>query len=285
MGQMLRWLGYGVVALLLLAGLAAAFIWFASSRALGSDYDGVEENLAKPTPAQAADAPRQLKILGCISCHGDGLRGDLMFDEPGIAKIYAPNLTLVAAKANDQQLARAIRQGIGVDGRPLFVMPSSQYSRLEDGEVTALIGAIRALPRAAQPTPPISVGPLGRLGLVTGKFRSQPGEVERFKANLPADLGPRFARGRRLAMVNCAECHGPAFGGAETKPGLKAPDLAIVGAYDLDRFRTLMRTGVPADKRKLELMDEVSRNDFRHFTDSEIADLHAYLAERAIRAP
>jgi hypothetical protein len=32
-------------------------------------------------------------------------------DEPGIAKIYAPNLTQVAAKASDQQLAQAIRTG------------------------------------------------------------------------------------------------------------------------------------------------------------------------------
>ena len=285
MAKALRWLGYLVGALLLLALLAAAWVWFASARAMGGTHEGVTEELAKPTPAQLADAQRQLKILGCVSCHGDGLRGKLMFDEPGVAKIHAPNLTLIAGQASDQQLARAIRQGIGVDGRPLFVMPSSQYARLEDGEVAALIAAIRFLPRGGKQTPPIAVGPLGRFGLATGKLPSQPDEVERFRNNMPADLGPQFAPGRKLAMVNCAECHGPAFGGGEPEPGLPAPDLAIVGAYDLDRFRTLMRTGVPADKRKLKLMDDVSRNDFRHFTDEEIAELHAYLAERARRAP
>ena len=31
--------------------------------------------------------------------------------------LYAPNLTLVAAKATDEQLDQAIRQGIGHDGR------------------------------------------------------------------------------------------------------------------------------------------------------------------------
>ncbi len=285
MAKALRWLGYLVAALLLLALLAAAWVWIVSSRAMSRTYDGAEENLPGPTPAQLTDAPRQLKILGCITCHGDGLRGDVMFDEPGIAKIHAPNLTLIAAKADDQQLARAIRQGIGTDGRPLFIMPSAQYARLEDGEVSGLIAAIRSLPRGGKQTPPISVGPLGRFGLATGKFRSQPEEVERFRLNMPAELGPGFAKGRKLAIVNCAECHGPAFGGAEAKPGLKAPDLAIAGAYDLEQFRTLMRTGIPADKRKLELMDVVSRNDFRHFTDEEIADLHAYLVERARRAP
>jgi mono/diheme cytochrome c family protein len=285
MAKALRWLGYLVGALLLLALLAAAWVWFASSRALGGSYEGVGENLPNPTPAQLADAPRQLKVLGCLTCHGDGLRGKVMFDEPGVAKVHAPNLTLVAAKASDEQLARAIRQGIGTDGRPLFVMPSAQYARLEDGEVSALIAAIRSLPRSGRSTPPISVGPLGRVGLATGKFRSQPDEVERYRLNLPAHLGPEFAKGRKLAMVNCAECHGPAFGGGEAEPGLMAPDLAIAGAYDLEQFRTLMRTGVPADKRKLKLMDVVSRNDFRHLTDDEIAALHAYLAERARRAP
>ncbi len=285
MAKALRWLGYLAAALLVLALLAATWVWIASSRVMGATHDGVAEDLPQPTPAQLADAPRQLKILGCLTCHGDGLRGKVMFDEPGVAKIPAPNLTLIAAEADDQQLARAIRQGIGTDGRPLFVMPSAQYARLEDGEVAALIAAIRSLPRGGRQTPPISVGPLGRIGLATGKFRSQPEEVERFRLNVPADLGPEFARGRKLAMVNCAECHGPAFGGGEAEPGLKAPDLAIAGAYDVEQFRTLLRTGVPADKRKLKLMDVVSRNDFRHFTDEEIAALHAYLAERARRAP
>jgi hypothetical protein len=32
-------------------------------------------------------------------------------------------------------------------------------------------------------------------------------------------------------------------------------------------------------------MGVVARNDFRHFTDEEIAAIHAYLKERASRAP
>ncbi|HZB69878.1 MAG TPA: c-type cytochrome [Sphingomicrobium sp.] len=277
-------MGYLVGAVALFALLGAAWVWFASSRAMGSTHEGVPESLPKPRPAQLADAPRQLKILGCITCHGAGLRGHLMFDEPGVARIHAPNLTLIAARATDQQLARAIRQGIGFDGRPLFVMPSAQYARLEDGEVAALIAAIRSLPKGGKPTPAISVGPLGRFGLATGKLSSQPDEVERFRINMPAELGPPFAQGRKLAMVNCAECHGPAFGGGEME-GHKVPDLAIVGAYDLDQFKRLMREGVPPSKRDLGLMSDVARKDFRHFKDEEIAALHSYLQERARRAP
>jgi mono/diheme cytochrome c family protein len=208
-----------------------------------------------------------------------------MFSEPNVADVYAPNLTLLAANASDQQLARAIRQGIGTDGRPLLIMPSSQYSRLEDAEVSALIAAIRGFPAGGKQTPPIHVGPLGRIGLAAGKLPTQPSEVARYKENMPVDLGPQFAPGRKLAMVNCAECHGPKLEGGEPKPGLKAPDLMVAGVYDLPEFRRLMRTGVPTGGRNLDLMADVSRNDFSHLNDTEIAAIHAYLREKAMTAP
>ena len=281
----LRWVGYVAGFVLLLVVLAAAYVWIVSSNALTSRADAHAEALAVATPAQLADGPRQLKILGCVSCHGEGLRGKLFFDEPNVAKLYAPNLTLVAAQADDQRLAQGIRQGIGHDGRSLFVMPSAQYARLTDAEVAALIHAIRQQPRGGTQTPAISVGPLGRIGIATGKFKMQPDLVAEYAERLPADLGPNFAAGRHLAMTNCAECHGSTLGGGEPKPGLKAPDLSIVGAYDLPKFTRLMRTGVPASGRKLELMDEISRNDLSHYKDQEIGALYAYLRERAQKAP
>ena len=285
MAKALRWAGYLLGLLLLLILAAAAWIWFASEQILGKAHDAVAENLVAPTAEQRADGPRQLKVLGCLSCHGEGLRGNLMFSEPNVADVYAPNLTLLASKASDQQFARAIRQGIGVDGRPLFVMPSAQYARLDDGEVAALIAAIRALPVGGQPTPAVSVGPIGRIGLATGKFATQPEQVERYRTDMPMDLGAQFAKGRKLAMVNCAECHGPSFRGGEPTPDEPAPDLMVAGAYDLPEFQRLMRTGIPTGNRKLKLMATVARNDLRHFTDAEIEAIHAYLKERANRIP
>src|SRR5512139_1505574 len=254
MAKALRWLGYLLGLLMLLILAAAAWIWFSSERVLGKTHQAMSENLVAASAEQLADGPRQLKVLGCLSCHGDGLRGNLMFSEPNVADVYAPNLTLIAAEASDQQLAQAIRQGIGVDGRPLLIMPSAQYARLNDAEVVALIAAIRALPARATQTPAVSIGPIGRFGLATGKFSTQPEQVERYRTEMPLDLGAQFAEGRKLAMVNCAECHGPSFRGGEPKPGEPAPDLMIAGAYDLPEFKRLMRTGEPIGNRKLKLM-------------------------------
>ena len=283
MRKLLRWLGYGVAAMVGLLLVGVAWIWFASSREINRAYAATPERLVRPTPEQLADGPRQARILGCFSCHGEGLRGRLMFEAPGVATIWAPNLTEIAARATDQQLAQAIRQGIGIDGTSLYVMPSAMYSRLSDGEVAALIAVIRAQPGAGEPTPEPWLGPLGRFGVATGRLRSAPAMVEEFRIREPFDVGPEHAAGRRLAATGCSECHGADLGGAQPSPDIQAPDLALAGAYDLEQFRTLMRTGRAPHGRDLGLMAEVARNDFSYYTDAEIERLHAYLRARAER--
>lgn len=285
MGSALRLIRYLVGGLLTIALLAAAWIWYASSHALAERFEGSPERLARPTAGQLADAPRQLQALGCVACHGEQLRGNLMFDDPKVARFWAPNLTLTAAHSSDQQLARAIRQGIGVDGRPLLVMPSAQLSRLSDSEVAAVIAEVRRQPSGGKQSPRVQLGPLGRVALVTGTLQTQPGKVAEYTSKLPADLGPHFAVGRHLAMTHCSECHGPALGGGEPEPGTKAPDLTIAAVYDRAGLTKLLRTGVPAGGRKLKMMSDVSRVELSHMTDQEIGALHAYLAERARRMP
>jgi len=285
MAKLLRGTGYVLAVLILLTAVAAAYLWIASSSKLSGSVKAHSERLATPTAAQLADGPRQLRVLGCLSCHGDMLHGELFMDEPGLAKIYAPNLTRVAAKASDQQLAQAIRQGVGHDGRSLLVMPSEGYQFMTDSEVAALISAIRTMPRGGPETPAPSIALKGRLGLVLGKFHTAPDLIETYRKSQIADVGPRFAAGRHIVAVNCAECHGPELKGQEVEAGSVAPDLTIAGAYDLEQFRKLLRTGEPAGGKKLGMMGSVARSDFSHLNDEEIAAIHAYLVERARRAP
>ncbi|HEX6217903.1 MAG TPA: c-type cytochrome, partial [Sphingomicrobium sp.] len=231
------------------------------------------------------DGPRQLRVLGCFSCHGDKLQGKPFLDDPKIALLNASNLTHVAATASDQQLAQGIRQGIGHDGRSLLVMPSEHYQFLTDQEVTALIAAIRKLPRTGTALPPVKPGPIGRFALATGRFPVAPVRAETYRASRIADLGPQYALGRHIVEVNCSGCHGPNLKGHELEPGVFSTDLTIVGGYDLNQFRTLMRTGEAPSGKDLGLMASVSKNDFSHLRDDEVAAIHAYLVERARRAP
>ena len=283
MRKVLRWTGYVIGALLVIALLFALWAWFASSRVLGRVHEAAPERLSGATAVQLADAGRQARILGCVSCHGEGLSGRMMFDGGPLGQVWAPNLNALAAQASDQQLAQAIRQGIGHDGRALFVMPSPMYSRLSDGEVAALIAWIRALPRRGEPVSPNQWGPLGRVVLALGKLPSAVDRIEEYRVRQPFDTGPEHQAGRRLAANICSECHGPDLGGGQPTPDQPAPGLSIVGAYDPEQFTRLLRTGVSPSGRDLGLMRGIAVNDTTHLADAEIAQLYSYLRSRAER--
>lgn len=281
MAKLMRWAAYGVAGVVGLLMIGAAVVWLLSWQRLRSAPKPHPEHLVQPTAAQLADAPRMAHALGCFSCHGDGLRGHKMFDKPMIGTIWAPNLTLMAAHASDDEIGRAIRQGISDEGSPLVIMPAESFQFLSDGQVGALIAMIRALPRGGTRTPEPFFGPIGRLGLALGRFNTAPALIARFSQQQPIDVGARFEPGRRLAMTNCSGCHGPRLGGQEAAPGEISPDLTIVGAYDLPAFRKLLRTGVPAGGQKLKMMGPTARSDLGHLTDSEVEQLHSYLVARA----
>lgn len=283
MRKALRWAGIGlgvIVGLLLIAALVV-FVW--SETILRRDHEPAAEALPSPSAAEAAEAPRLARVLGCLTCHGEGLKGQLMFDSPMFAKVYAPNITEVAAKASDRQLAAAIRQGIGHDGRGLFIMPSPMYSRLDDRQTASLVAWIRTLKRAEGQSKGLSAGPIGRMLLVLGKFRPVPEVVAEYRTEVPIDLGPEHRAARHLAAIACSECHGPALMGGGAGPDEKAPDLRVAAGYDPAQFKALMRTGRPPDGRDLGLMTTVGKYNFSHLTDAEIDSLYAYLTARAKR--
>jgi mono/diheme cytochrome c family protein len=264
--------------------VGAVGIYVKSNHALHAATNSRPERIAAST-TPLAEAQRRIVTLGCTECHGANLQGRKFLDDPNLATVWAPNLTLVAARASDQQLARAIRQGIGADGRPLFIMPSTQYRYLTDSEVADVIRAVRAVPRGGKESAPIHLGPLGRIGVATGKLTSMPDQLAAQASLAAPDLGRATAFGRHLVMTHCSDCHGAPLKGAEPEPGVLSPDLVVAGAYDEAAFAKLLRTGRAADGRKLKLMGDVAPVMFPKLTDAEMKAMHDYLVERAQRVP
>jgi mono/diheme cytochrome c family protein len=282
MNKALRWVGYALGGLLVLVLIGIVGIYAKSNSALHAATNPHPEKIAaSSTPL--SEARRQMVTLGCTECHGANLQGRKFLDDSKLAVVWAPNLTQVAAKASDQQLASAIRQGIGADGRPLFVMPSVQYRHLTDAELGDIIRAIRSFPRGGAATPPIALGPLGRIGVAAGKLRSQPAELEAQASMEASDFGRATAYGRHLVMTHCSDCHGALLTGAEPQPGIVSPDLMIAGAYDEAAFASLLRTGRAVGGRKLKLMGDVAPVMFPSLTPAETKAMHDYLVERAQR--
>jgi mono/diheme cytochrome c family protein len=156
-------------------------------------------------------------------------------------------------------------------------MPSEAFSRLSDAETGDLIAYLRTFPEKGVPQHAKQLGPVGRIGVLLGKFRSAPQILKDSQGAGPRDLGPQFAQGRTLARA-CMECHGLDLKGSKA---VNAPDLAIAGAYDLGDFEKLLRTGIAAGDRKLGLMSATAPGRFNAFSHQEIAALHAYLRARA----
>lgn len=274
----------GVLAILLV-GLVIA-VWLKSDAVLAQTYEAKPSAFStgkvELTPAQLADADRQLYTKGCISCHGADLSGHIMADMVDLGDIHTANVTLAAQTMSDAELEAAIRQGIAKDGHGLMVMPSRTYQFLTDTEVAQLIAAIRARPVAGDRQPPISLKPLGRFLATIGELKPMPEELAQYRDNPIPKLGEETSQGRHLVQGICAECHGADLGGLQMGP-LAVPALDVAAGYDLDQFKTLLREGVTPAGQELTLMREVATQDFVKYTDEEIASIHAYLNAWAAR--
>jgi cytochrome c553 len=184
------------------------------------------------------------------------------------------------ATATDADLDRAVRHGVGVDGRRLWIMPSSAFAHLTDQEAADLLAYLRSYRPTGEVQPRLQVGPIGRLGVLLGQFKSEPATLETQGSQLKlADLGPEHAEGRDLARA-CIECHGQALQGSQA---MKSPDLDIAAAYDPEDFARLLHTGIAAGNRKIGLMTQVAPVRFSGLTTQEIGALQGYLKARAAR--
>ena len=281
MKRILRWIGLGfaaVATLVVFVGLGA----FAASEAMvrWPQPKARVELVASHDAGAVMRGKRIATVYGCHDCHGAQLTGRLFFDEMPIGRLSGPNLSKALAHQSDADVARAIRRGVAADGRSLWIMPSQAFARLSDGETADLIAYLRTFPaREGQPDVK-QFGPVGRIGVLLGKFKSSPQLLKAEADVQPVDLGPQYAEGRSLVRA-CTECHGRDLKGDDIAG---APDLTIAGAYDPEDFEKLLRTGVAAGNRKLGLMTEAAPGRFNAFSHEEIGALHAYLKARAEKA-
>jgi len=278
MKRILRWIGLGVAGLATVVVFVALGAFAASEVMIRAHAPKAKVDLAAShDPGAVMRGKRIATVYGCHDCHGAQLTGRLFFDEMPLGRASGPNLSKAMVHQSDVDLARAIRTGVAADGRQLWIMPSDAFAQLSDGETADLIAYLRTFPAKDGQATVRQFGPVGRIGVLLGKFQSAPQMLKTNGQRRPADLGPQYAQGRSLARA-CVECHGQDLKGSE---GLKSPDLAIAGAYDPADFERLLRTGVAAGNRKLGLMTEVAPARFNAFSHEEIGALHAYLKARA----
>jgi mono/diheme cytochrome c family protein len=214
-------------------------------------------------------------VLGCFRCHSDrawnapgappvtGKEGSgHVFTEDGRPWLVAPNITSDAETGNgrwtDDMIARAIREGIGHDGRMLHPqMWYGAFHDLSDEDVASVVVYLRSLPAIHNPLPQTRI-PFGRRINYANLPQPITGPVP------SPDQSDAVKRGEYLANIaDCAGCHtswyhpdapifAKLFGGGNAIAGpngtvIVSPnitsDASGISYYDEPLFISAMRTG------------------------------------------
>jgi mono/diheme cytochrome c family protein len=246
-------------------------------------------------------------VTGCMDCHSPhdwsrhdapatpGMEGagqemsSVLQGLPG--RIVAPNLTpdleTGAGRWSDDALSRAIREGIGHDGRALFpMMPYEHFRRLPDEDVASIVVYLRSLTPVRNPLPETQVAfPVKYL------IRAVPQPLADPVPN--PDLSDPVKRGAFLVNVAaCADCHTPPKNG-QPLPGMDfaggrllegpwgrvasaniTPDASGIPYYDERQFVATLRTGYVGARRLNQIMPWAT---FRNMTDGDLKAMYAYL--------
>lgn len=244
-------------------------------------------------------------VLACNHCHtpldwtkhdppipsGMELAGvDLGTDNVG--HLVIPNLTpdpeTGAGKWTDDMLARAIREGIGHDGRALYsLMPYRLFRLLSDEDVASVVVYLRSLPPARNPLPKTQLN-----SSVQNTTQNKPRPIT--EPVLAPDLSTPVKRGAYLvSIIGCAECHTPEdekgdsiasmrFGGGlifagpwgKVASANLTPDASGIPYYNQALFIRALRTGYVGAR---EINPVMPWWIFRNMTDEDLTAIFAYL--------
>jgi mono/diheme cytochrome c family protein len=214
-----------------------------------------------------------------------------IFPIPGFpGTLVAPNITpdpeTGVGSWTDDQLTRAIREGISHDGHTLFpMMPYSHFRRMSDEDLASVVVYLRSLPPVRNTLPPTKVDfPVKYL------IRSVPEPVP---GAVQADLSTAVSRGKYLVdMALCSACHtvtkrgqpvaGMEFAGGEIfdLPSGKiasaniTPDATGIGNYTEETFMKAIRTGYVGTR---QLNTFMPWQFYSGQTDEDIKAMYAYL--------
>ena len=209
----------------------------------------------------------------------------------GLPFLTAPNITpdreTGAGNWSDETLARAIREGVGHDGRRLFpLMPYLEYAKMSDEDLASVIGYVRTIRPVRNELPTTSLP--DELKSMLPPPRPITAPVSGPDPNDPVSLG------RYLVVIgNCAECHTPKnekgvpLAGLDLAGGfvLEGPwgkvasanltsDPSGISYYDEDLFVQTIRNG-QVKARKLNSI--MPWGYFRKMTDDDLKSIFAYL--------
>lgn len=295
---LLSWLGralFGLVACLLIGGV---FVYARSETIFRREFIVPKAELRLDDSGVAPDRVRGQRIAGVIAqchfCHGNDLAGSMIADDPLIGRLDAPNLTRgrggLPGDYERDDWVRAIRFGVGREGRSLLLMPSAHLSQMTDRDLLDLIAFMDSLPRVDRVRPPMRIGWVARLAVALNRAPGLLSAVE-------AESTQRNRSGRRKKMAvdsvaygeylvslsNCRLCHHDDLRGGLHPLALPGepipPDLTRTGrssGWTLAEFASAMRSGQTPEGESLD-REYMPWPFFAGLEDAEVEAIWLYL--------
>ena len=236
-------------------------------------------------------------ILECFMCHSerdwklpgappitDKLGSGKILYEDSTKRWAPPNITpdkeTGAGTWTDDMFARAIREGVGHDGRALDAMPYDNFKHLSDENLASVIVYIRSLPPVHNVVPPTTI-PAGDRSWIEKSLRPITEPVLAPDSSNPKTLG-RYL----VSIAGCVDCHtlhadyspGAYAGGNMIDHGHgKAFSLNITPdpsgmAYGPEGFIFVIRTGKGGT-----LSNNMPWAAFKNMNDDDLKSIYAYL--------
>jgi cytochrome c553 len=256
MKRALKWLGSIVGVLIVLLAVGFGTVYAITITRMSKDYPTSVESVRIPTDeASLARGKHLVEAIGkCQGCHGDNYGGKAFFDAPVFAQLTAPNLTAgkggIGGTFTDADYIRAIRHGVGKDGKTLLFMPSQAFYHFNDSDLGAVIAYIKSLPPADQTIPSKrSIGPIARVVYLVSDFPLLAAPLVPVGEPRPADVppGPTKEYGEYLAKAGgCTSCHGASLSGGNKVENVVTANLTPggeVGKWTEEDFTKAIRTG------------------------------------------
>jgi cytochrome c553 len=287
--KILKWLSVIVLAVIVIAAASAFFLSSRASSRLSQKYQIEPSAIALPSDSASIAAGSHWAI-GCRECHGNDLEGKFFFEAPGMATMYAPNITAgkggKTGNYTELDWIRAIRHGVRPDGTPLFVMPSKDYHHMSLEDLGELIAYLKTIPAVDNEVPDPKYEFMGKVMLGAGMFGPEVISAEVVdhmagyeEAPLP---GPTQSYGDYLVKVTgCRTCHGKELNGfKDGDPNSPvAPNITPGGNlanWPVEAFMKTLRTGVTPEGKTLDakFMPFLA---YGNLYDDEIAAIYLYL--------
>jgi len=290
--KIFKWIGIVLGSLIGLLGLAFVVLYTIGTikwNKLHGKYDVPVEKISIPTDqASIARGEHIATIRMCGHCHMDNFSGQTA-RVPGLVTLAVPNLTSgmggVGASNTDLDWVRAIRHGVGHDGRGLVLMPARIWYYLSDEDLSALIAYLKSLPPVDSEMPKTDLEPLGRVMLVLGQLPPEiVPNVTVIDHYAPRPVVPEpgvtVEYGRYLGTT-CTLCHGNNLNGQTLREGgnvyvaLNLTSGGEMKGWSEEDFIATMCTGVTPSGHKL--IDFMPWKYFGQMTDDELKAVWLYM--------